>query len=157
MVRQTCFSPPWPFSNSSSQDTKLREDLYELEGKLGNRYLTHESEDSFWLRQGCKPHPLVKKETARLRHQYANFEVIQEHKTRQTTASNGSVPSVATVSNQAIKTSQPTTTDTAATAAATGEEAETDESRKSYIELDPNDIQNLETHARRIGYTISTV
>ena len=123
------------------------------------RYLTHESEDSFWLRQGCKPHPLVKKEAARLRHQYANFEVIQEHKISKNTT-NGSIPNVATVTNQAIKTTQPTATIETSTANATGSsgsEASPENSRKSYISLHPGDIENLETHARRVGYTISTV
>ncbi len=63
------------------QDTQLWEDLCDLEGKLGSRYLTHESEDSFWLRQGAKPHPLAEKEQEK-RHQltqrYVNVRILEE-------------------------------------------------------------------------------
>lgn len=44
------------------QDLQLWEDLCSLEGRLGQRYLTHESEDSFWIKNGAEPHPLVKQE-----------------------------------------------------------------------------------------------
>lgn len=38
------------------------EDLCQLEGSLGMRYLTHETEDNFWTSHGAKPHPLAKAE-----------------------------------------------------------------------------------------------
>ena len=104
----------------------------------------------------------MKKETARLRHQYANFEVIQEHKISKNSTANGSIPNVATVTNQAIKMSQPAAaTNNASTDSAAPVASDKDElpigSRKSYLELKAEDIENLETHARRVGYTISTV
>ena len=48
-----------------TQDVNLWEDLCQLEGTLGTRYMTHESEDTFWLKHGAKPHPLAKVEAQR--------------------------------------------------------------------------------------------
>lgn len=44
------------------QDKTLWEDLCQLEGQLGMRYLTHETEDNFWTTHGANPHPLAKAE-----------------------------------------------------------------------------------------------
>jgi len=46
------------------QDITLWEDLCKLEGSLGMRYLTHESEDNFWTSHGAKPHPLAQAKSA---------------------------------------------------------------------------------------------
>ena len=57
----------WPLTSCIShlQDLQLWEDLCVLEGRLGIRYLTHETEDMFWEDQGAKPHPLARKEPER--------------------------------------------------------------------------------------------
>lgn len=136
---------------------QLWEDLCSLEGRLGIRYVTHESEDNFWQRQGAKPHPLTKS-TPKITttNYYVNIHTIHEHMAAtehdsmthsQQSSKNGSVPSAsATVKSQTQF--KPTTTSTIVSPT---------KNRKSYVDMEDEDVEKLQKHAERVGYTVSTV
>ena len=72
------------------KDVQLWEDLCQLEGKMGQRYLTHESEDAFWTRQGAKTHPLAEREKrAQQNQKYINVSIIEEQPSNSSSNSSG--------------------------------------------------------------------
>ena len=132
------------------QDVQLWEDLSELEGRLGMRYLTHESEDAFWTRQGAKQHPLAKKEEAKreeMQRMNAIYSDNSPGKTRKGVHfSNGTALGGSGV---CVENSSPS------------EEAEEtvaqqSQGRSSLIMSD-EEIRRSQQHAERIGYKVSSV
>ena len=139
------------------------EDLCELEGRLGMRYLTHESEDAFWRRQGAKPHPLIKKVAANpppMTNYYVNIHTIHE---QIAAAANSSDLDSSSLDQQVPNgTSQASRAPNKPPSSTTNNETacvspDSDSKRKSYVALPDEEVTLLHEHAQRIGYTVSTV
>jgi hypothetical protein len=110
------------------------------------RYLTHESEDAWWDKQGAKPHPLVTLMKQKYSHHtYNNIVILEEPRP--------GAPSIATTAAIARlpNPSQSKTNEEDNT------KKELVEGKKSYLDLSNTDVEQLESHARRVGYTVSTV
>lgn len=101
------------------------------------RYLTHESEDAYWIQQGAKPHPLItKRQQKYMHHTYNNILILEEPRP--------GAPSIATTT--AIAKPQ-TTKETKMKAGG----------QESYVDLPDKELEQREQHAKRVGYTVSTV
>ena len=142
------------------QDVQLWEDLCQLEGELGMRYLTHDAEDTFWENQGARTHPLVLREREVERkknmvHSYQNVTIPP-------VASSGSKSTTTDadlVSNSSVATED---------SSMLGEEKKfgsrstlcSDESGRTGREtmhMSDEEVIISEKHAQRVGYKVSTV
>lgn len=155
--RKSRFTAHQALNHAWLNDATLWEDLCQLEGRLGIRYLTHETEDKFWVNKGAKPHPLAKKEEP------------EPTPRRTSMPSSSKVPGKR--ENLAMQISQPPKE---CTPTADPSSPSDDEERAELlpptppIVLPPKDssfkitvedpvVVKREEHARRIGYTVSTV
>lgn len=130
---------------------------------MGIRYLTHESEDAFWRRQGAKPHPLDKPQALApppTTNYYVNIHTIHEQIAAATNSSDldsstssldQQIP-VSSASNTTASNSQ-----SSKQAESTSGISQDTSKRKSYVALPDKDVTLLHEHAQRIGYTVSTV
>ena len=140
----------------------LWEDLCQLEGSLGIRYLTHETEDKFWVNKGAKPHPLARREEPE--------PVLR--RTSVTSSSSG----VGKRDHFAKQSSQPPSGSLPRADPPTPPTDDDDDDELTLtpppppppVVLPPKDssfkitvedpvVVKREEHARRIGYTVSTV
>lgn len=141
-------------------DVKLWQDLCELESKLDTRYLTHESEDTWWIKQGAKPHPLAKKSQRFLHHTYNNITILDEPR-----PGASPIATTAVIANMPVRREQltkdssttdkqpPVSDNTLVKRNDSIPKLETTESkRKSIVE-----IVKTEQRALKVGYTVSTV
>lgn len=116
------------------------------------RYLTHESEDAFWTRQGAKQHPLAKKEEARreeMQRMNAMYSDNSPGKTRKGVHfSNGTALGGSGVY---VENSSPS------------EEVKAEEViaqpqlKKEFTKMSDDEIRRSQEHAERIGYKVSSV
>ena len=159
----------------STQDLQLWEDLCHLEGQLGMRYLTHESEDPFWTRQGAKPHPLAKREeqlkaqtlpSQLASYSYSSRDVDTRDDSSRTLGSidsNGYKPTHAEhVLNGATQSG--IGTEAGASSGGSGSSTPSPSSNRhstasSHSSRDPDDrsVLDLMSHAERVGYKVSMV
>ena len=147
------------------QDIKLWEDLCELEGRLGLRYLTHESEDAFWQRQGARPHPLTLLTKKALPNPlptgnyYVNIHTIHEQIAAASMASEPDFTSLdKQVPNGSVATSRVANGSPCSERAQVAEQTHSPRTkRKSYVCMPDEEVEKLQQHAQRVGYTVSTV
>lgn len=134
-----------------------------MESRLEIRYMTHESEDAWWTQQGAKPHPLVvKKEKKFSHHVYKNIQILDDPQ-------RSGVPSIATTVAVAKPPPPPSNTPPPSTSAPpppTSAPPPSTASSKGTSSATPKvdgvtskneRLSQLEAHARRVGYTVSTV
>ena len=139
------------------------------------RYLTHENEDTFWIRQGAKPHPLTKREVEKKAEQLAvtsglsvSMRPIQEQNSSSSSGysgnsvdtaehahmTNGSAQSGVGVARNGdtIDRRDMTTPDVT-------EKSESARSSCSidYVNISDEEIIVRQQHAERVGYKVSTV
>lgn len=146
------------------QDLHLREDLCNLEGRLGMRYLTHDAEDSFWEAQGAKPHPLAARE-AKWReeqkqrppvHGYQNvtIPVLQSNDSGGRVISNGTPARPISQGDLA-----PPTDDKRYSSSSTlrSNDSTPPSRRRDTLNMSDEEIIETEAHAQRVGYKVSTV
>ena len=127
------------------------------------RYLTHESEDAWWKKQGAKPHPLTAPHRYQ-HHVYNNVVILDEPRpgapTIATTAAiakpKTSSKSMANGTTPTEPSSSPPPTDTESNRHSKATPT-SEEQRKSYIMLSNDEVEHIEQHAQRAGFTISTV
>lgn len=115
---------------------------------MGSRYLTHESEDAFWLRQGAKPHPLAEKEQEKrqqMAQRYINVKILEEQSAAANVSSNGT--------EEVEPEPEPVLNGSAQGGVATAKL----EPRASYMDMEDQEIIARQAHAERIGYKVSTV
>lgn len=137
------------------------------------RYLTHESEDAWWNKQGAKPHPLTIPQRYH-HHVYNNVMILDEPrpglpsiattaafakpKTSNKPIANGTTPTNTTPTDTSTPPTPTNTSDQHSTDSSTIlTSEELDDARRSYISLSNDEVDNLEQHAHRAGFTISTV
>lgn len=118
------------------------------------RYLTHESEDGWWKKQGAKPHPLVVKNEQRFSHHtYHNLIILEEPHpgapSIATTAAIAKLPQLHTIT-------KPPDTSPKTNGSIKGSET-SDTPRKNCNKISNDVIANIERHAKKVGYTVSTV
>lgn len=129
---------------------------------MGIRYLTHESEDSWWIKQGAKQHPLAAVQATKYQHHtYNNITILEDPR-------HGTSPIATTAMIANVQEKVPSTT-TATTATTPKDHSKTlqgkdsnsptpsNTSRKSVVEIENEYVEKLEKHATRVGYTVSTV
>ena len=140
-----------------------------MEGQLGMRYLTHESEDNFWMKHGARPHPLAKQEAEQKAKDLAAAAEADSHRVvkfsdTQTQISNGSPkigPSEVTATNDS--TFVPDQADGRGTdndslnSSDSRDRASSSGSRKDYLTMTDSEIAASEAHAARVGYKITTI
>ena len=144
---------------------QLWEDLCQLEGQLGMRYLTHESEDNFWMKHGARPHPLAKQEAEQKAAELAAIAESQrvvQFSDMQGTISNGSSHSglATTAVDSTVAAAHD---DNAADSVSTNsnesrDRASSSSSRgKDYLQMTDEEIAASEAHATRVGYKVTTI
>ena len=132
---------------------------------MGIRYLTHESEDAFWQRQGARPHPLTLQTKKALptpppiTNYYVNIHTIHE----QIAAAGGANDPDSTsldkhVPNGSVSTSRVANgSPSSQQAQVTEQDYSSRSKRKSYVMMADEEVEKLQQHAQRVGYTVSTV
>lgn len=143
------------------QDINLWEDLCALEGQLGIRYLTHESEDNWWIKQGAKPHPLAVQAAKFQHHTYNNITILEDPRH----AGTSPIATTAMIANVQEKPPPPPSYDQSKTKQSKPSQEKdssnsptpSNTSRKSVVEIENENVERLEKHAKRVGYTVSTV
>eukprot|EP00731_Ephydatia_muelleri_P027165 Em0019g38a len=156
--RKSRFTAHQALNHAWLNDVTLWEDLCQLEGRLSIRYLTHETEDKFWVNKGAKPHPLAKKE--------------EQESTLRRASVTSSPKAPSKRENFSKQSSQPSKESLPAADPSSPSDEEEDGVELSPptppIVLPPKDssfkitvedpiVVKREEHARRIGYTVSTV
>ena len=137
------------------------------------RYLTHESEDNFWVSHGAKPHPLAKAEAERrtqinlqlqqqaaaaanlvssLNQKAVKFLQDQEVVSR---VSNGK-PSTRNDGRQSF-TSKDSTPAPSDDGTGSNRSSTSESSRKSYLNMTDEEVLRSQEHAQRVGYKVSSV
>ena len=150
------------------QDMQLWEDLCQLEGQLGMRYLTHESEDNFWMKHGARPHPLAKQEAEQKAAELAAAAIADNQRVvkfsdMQGTISNGTSRSglAATMTNAdstVVAADDDNATDNASTNSNDSRDrASSSGSKKDYLNMTDEEISASEAHATRVGYKVTTI
>ena len=136
------------------------------------RYLTHESEDAWWKKQGAKPHPLSTQQRYQ-HHVYNNVVILDEPRpgapTIATTAAiakpkipnkpivNGTTPTTVSKTTPTTETKTPPPPTDPKPNRHSEASPNLEDQRKSYILLSNDEVETLEQHAQRAGYAISTV
>lgn len=141
------------------------EDLCQLEGRLGMRYLTHESEDNFWTKHGAKPHPLAKAEAEhRLQtaiRQQQTFEDLSPTLNSRVKFENGGPISNGTTLPQGLTVEQVASSvqnrSKSSESLTSDNQDRSSTSSKHYSEMTDDDIKKSQAHAMRVGYKVSTV
>ena len=154
-------------SAPSLQDKNLWEDLCQLEGCLGMRYLTHETEDNFWTSHGAKPHPLAKAEAEK------RPQIMLEQEQQRSANSTPSNPTVTIqedqlsngsyVSNESSKPGSDgggvfsNSSPCESRGSGSGTPTQMQKKRKDYISMSDEEVMRAQEHAKRVGYKVSTV
>ncbi len=120
-----------------------------MEGRIGTRYLTHDSEDSWWIKQGAKPHPLTSKPQKFQHHTYNNVTILDDPR--------HGAPKIATNAMIANVQEKPTVTNNQSETNGQSSPTPSNTSRKSVIDMEDPEVQKSELHAKKVGYTVSTV
>ena len=138
------------------QDKTLWEDLCKLEGSLGMRYLTHESEDNFWTSHGAKPHPLAQAKSPSMEEvavgqsarsvKFSQDEEVVPHSSP--VSSLGKTGSSDRGSRGSLD--KPDDQDGRSSTSSSG-------SKKDYVHMTDDEIVKAQAHAKRVGYKISTL
>ena len=144
---------------------QLWEDLCQLEGRLGMRYLTHESEDNFWMKHGARPHPLAKQEAEQKAAELAaaviadSQRVVKFSDTAAGTISNGtSMSGLAAEATDSATHGNDSTADSVSTNSnESRDRASSSGSRKDYLQMTDEEIKDSEAHATRVGYKVTTL
>lgn len=163
------FLSPRPLSPFLSQDKQIWEDLGDLEGRIGTRYLTHETEDAFWKSRGARPHPLAKAEAERR----AQLKLEQQQQLLLQQMFEGKSPKVNFVEpDQVSNTSSRSQGSQSGTVfpesgsepKSGGSDAEQNQDtttkkkkRKDYLSMTDEEIIKAQQHAERVGYKVTTV
>lgn len=138
------------------------------------RYLTHETEDPFWLSHGAKPHPLAKAEEEKRsqikREQQQALENTTPPRSRVVFAEPDQMSNSSKVSNGSSRSlespgvfseqTHPSAELNGSTAESLEQNADTPTSakhRKDYMSMSDEDILKAQKHAERVGYKVSTV
>ena len=145
---------------------QLWEDLCQLEGQLGMRYLTHESEDNFWMKHGARSHPLAKQEAEQKAAELAAAAIADSQRVvkfsdTQSPISNGS-PRSGLVAETTDSTVQASLNDTGADSVSTNstdsrDRASSSGSKKDYLRMTDEEVAASEAHATRVGYKVTTI
>ena len=123
-----------------------------MEGKLGLRYLTHDSEDSWWMKQGARPHPLALKPQKFQHHTYNNITILEDPR-------HGASPiaTTAMIANVQEKPRPEQSANEQSIPNGKGSPTPSNTSRKSAIDMEDHEVERSERHAQKVGYTVSTV
>ena len=146
---------------------QLWEDLCQLEGQLGMRYLTHESEDNFWMKHGARPHPLAKQEAEQKAAELAAAAVADNQRVVKFSDMQGRI-SNGTSCNGLATTTYPDSTVVAAAdenaidnvstnSSDSRDRASSSGSKKDYLSMTDEEIAASEAHAARVGYKVTTI
>ena len=129
------------------------------------RYVTHESEDNFWMSHGAKPHPLAQAAEAEKKANALNdeepssgFKIVtfsQNHEIMSLSSPVSNNGGMFTVKNSAEGGShdsldRPDDQDGRSSTSSGG-------SKKDYVRMTDQDIIKAQDHAKRVGYKVSTV
>ena len=122
------------------------------------RYLTHDSEDAFWIRQGAKQHPLAKREAMQ---KTKNMDTIEERSSSMSSSHSGSSPN----GNQrrGVHFSNGTALGGSDASEENLEAAPQEvkplvpKSPEEILTMSDEEIQKSQEHAMRVGYKISSV
>ena len=148
------------------QDMQLWEDLCQLEGRLGMRYLTHESEDNFWMKHGARPHPLAKQEAEQKAAELAaaaiadSQRVVKFSDTAGTISNGNSMSGLATetIDSSYVAAVNDSTADSVSTNSnESRDRASSSGSKKDYLQMTDDEIKESEAHATRVGYKVTTL
>lgn len=133
------------------------------------RYLTHESEDNFWMKHGARPHPLAKQEAEQKAKDLAAAVEADSHRVvkfsdMQTPISNGSPKSghssEAAINDSAFLPDQPDSRGTdndSLNSSDSRDRASSSGSKKDYLSMSDVEIAASEAHAARVGYKVTTI
>lgn len=137
------------------------------------RYLTHESEDPFWTRQGAKPHPLAKREEQPKAHtlpsQLASHSYSSSSQDRSDGSSTlGSINGYKSTHTQYVSNGSPRSgvgTEALTTSRDGSRTPSPSTNRHSTASIHSHDSRNLDddtvlelmSHAERVGYKVSVV
>lgn len=141
---------------------QLWEDLCQLEGRLGMRYLTHESEDNFWMKHGAGAHPLAKQEAERKAAELAAAAIADSQRVVKF-SDTAAISNGTSVSGMATETTDSTcVNDGMADSVSTNsnesrDRASSSGSRKDYLQMTDDEIKESEAHATRVGYKVTTL
>lgn len=141
---------------------QLWEDLCQLEGRLGMRYLTHESEDNFWMKHGARPHPLAKQEAEQKAAELAaiaDSQRVVKFSDTNGPVSNGSPRSgVATETNGSTVCPDEMMADNASTnSSESRDRTSSSGSKRDYLAMTDDEIAASEAHAVRVGYKVTSI
>ena len=148
------------------QDMQLWEDLCQLEGQLGMRYLTHESEDNFWMKHGARPHPLAKQEAEQKAAELAAAAIADSQRVVKFSDTTGTISNGSSRSGLAAETTDSTVIDALNDSKADSVSTNSTESRdrtsssgskKDYLQMTDDEIRESEAHAVRVGYKITSI
>lgn len=173
VTRKNRFKATQALNHIWLRDLQLWEDLCNLEGQLGMRYLTHESEDPFWTRQGAKPHPLAKREEQPKAHtlpsQLASHSYSSSSQDRSDGSSTlGSINGYKSTHTQYVSNGSPRSgvgTEALTTSRDGSRTPSPSTNRHSTASIHSHDSRNLDddtvlelmSHAERVGYKVSVV
>ena len=148
------------------QDMQLWEDLCQLEGRLGMRYLTHESEDNFWMKHGARPHPLAKQEAEQKAAELAAAAIADSQRVVKFSDTAGAISNGTSMSGLAAETTDLTdvaaVNDSKADSVSTNsnesrDRASSSGSKKDYLQMTDDEVRESEAHASRVGYKVTTL
>jgi len=123
------------------------EDIRNLENRVGYRYLTHESEDHYWVSLGAKVHSYLSF-TSKLFHSCLQVTA----KASSATANGGLTNPLNSYINFQILESPTSVPDGAAAPSDTNKVK-----RTPSMQRDDTDIQRIQHRAEKLGYKVSTV
>jgi hypothetical protein len=130
------------------------------------RYLTHETEDAFWMSHGARPHPLAKAEEEKKAQLKLQQEEQQQLEAKRVAfvepdqISNVSSTSSRSAESQGVFSEQLTNAGSEPSGASLerNQKSPTDpKSRKDYISMTDDEILKAQKHAERVGYKVTTV
>ena len=145
------------------QDMQLWEDLCQLEGQLGMRYLTHESEDNFWMKHGARPHPLAKQEAEQKAAELAaavaadSQRVVKFSDTAGTISNGTSMSGLATEVTDSTCINDSTADSVSTNSNESRDRASSSGSKKDYLQMTDDEIKESEAHATRVGYKVTAL
>lgn len=136
------------------------------------RYLTHETEDHFWMSHGARPHPLAKAEEEKR----TQIKLEQQQVLENTLSGNQRVASTEPdqISNSSkVSNSSSRSTENqgvfdeqthicaeqngSTTPTSLERNADTPTGTKNYLSMTDEEILKAQQHAKRVGYKVSTV
>ena len=133
------------------------------------RYLTHESEDNYWISHGAKPHPLAQAEAekrtqleqqaieATMASSVADSNQKTVHFQEVTTYSNGNLRVSNNVRNSVTSEDNANSTVELLNSRDDSSSISSNGSKKDYLKMTDDEVVKSQEHAQRIGYKITTV